>query len=217
MIGDHSFWLSPKLFHSTLLHRIHFSPPIKICFKKGTFLLHLSRELHVEIRFEKKRFFCLMYAEPKHKPSWCKWFSMLHLGILSMAAISVIIQHDCSQLMSWFEYYQLQLAYPSMDHHPVRNLQHGTLPDTSDMLDQSQHLFNITHKSFLGFQLRFYISWNNKAQYAENVAFFSFIDNKMDIQKFINFDVCFKMHTDNDSCYDTILTKLFQMTLKTTK
>ena len=37
------------LFCSTLLHRIHLSWTITICFKNGTVSLHLSRESHVEI------------------------------------------------------------------------------------------------------------------------------------------------------------------------
>ena len=83
--------------------------------------------------------------------------------------------------MSWFDLYRLQLAYLTVEYHPVKYLQHETLPATSDMLDQSQNLLNIMHKSFLGFQLHFYISWNNKAQYAKNVVFFFFFNNKMDI------------------------------------
>ena len=42
----------PVIFHSTLLYSIHFSLPITICFKNGTFSLHLSREFHVEIGSE---------------------------------------------------------------------------------------------------------------------------------------------------------------------
>ena len=53
-----------NFFHSTLLYSFHFSSPVTICFRNGTFSLHLSRELHVEIW---SRFFFshLAYEEPK--------------------------------------------------------------------------------------------------------------------------------------------------------
>ena len=59
VVGGSFFLLPHDLFHSTLLYIIYFSLPITVCFKNGTFLLHLSRELHVEIRFEKKKVFLL--------------------------------------------------------------------------------------------------------------------------------------------------------------
>ena len=40
-----------------------------------------------------------------------------------------------------------------------------------DMFYPSQHLLHTLHKSF-AFQLCFYLSWNNKAWYTENVAYF---------------------------------------------
>ena len=42
--------------------------------------------------------------------------------------------------MSRFDYYQLQLVYPTVDHYPARNLQHETSQTTFDKFDQSQHL-----------------------------------------------------------------------------
>ena len=60
--------------------------------------------------------------------------------------------------MSQFDCCQLQLACPIMEHHSVRNLQHIALQTTFDMFDQSQHLLNTLHKSFLfAFQLHFYM------------------------------------------------------------
>ena len=37
---------------------------------------------------------------------------------------------DCSQLISWFDHYQLQLVYQTVKHHPARKLQHETLQTT---------------------------------------------------------------------------------------
>ena len=55
---------------------------------------------------------------------------------------------DCSQLMSCFDRYQLQLTYPTVKHRPARNLQHKILQTTSNMFLQSQHLLHTLHKSF---------------------------------------------------------------------
>ena len=63
--------------------------------------------------------------------------------------------NDCSQLMSQFDCYQLQLVYPTMEHRPSRNLQHGTLQTIFDMFDQSQDLPHTLHKSFLCVSVEF--------------------------------------------------------------
>ena len=55
---------------------------------------------------------------------------------------------DCSQLMSQFDHYQFQHVYPTMEHRPVKNLQHETSQTTFDTFDQSQHLLHTLHKSF---------------------------------------------------------------------
>ena len=49
----------PVIFHSTLLYSIHFSLPITICFKNGTFSLHFSKDSHVEIQSRRFFRFCL--------------------------------------------------------------------------------------------------------------------------------------------------------------
>ena len=49
MVDGGSFHLAHYLFHSALLYSVHFSSPVTICFKNGTFLLHFSIEVHVEI------------------------------------------------------------------------------------------------------------------------------------------------------------------------
>ena len=92
--------------------------------------------------------------------------------ILSMWLSSAWCNIDCSQLMSQFDCYQLQLVYPTVEHHPARNLQHGTSQTTFDMFNQSQHLLHMLHRSFFVFQLCLYLSWNNKAEYAEMLLIF---------------------------------------------
>ena len=59
----------------------------------------------------------------------------------------------CSQLMSWFDRYQLQLVYLTVEHHPVRNLQYETSQTNFDRFSQSQHLPHTPHTSFFVFQL----------------------------------------------------------------
>ena len=51
----------------------------------------------------------------------------------------------CSQLMSQFDRYQLQLVI--VEHHPVRDLQHEASQTTFDTFSQSQHLPHTLHKS----------------------------------------------------------------------
>ena len=54
------FCLPHNIFHSTLLISNHFSPPIRICFKNGAFLLNLNKESRVEIW--SRRFVCLFFS-----------------------------------------------------------------------------------------------------------------------------------------------------------
>ena len=54
---------------------------------------------------------------------------------------------DCSQLLSWFDHYQLQLVYPTVELCPVRNLQHESSQTTFDIFDQSLHILHTVHKS----------------------------------------------------------------------
>ena len=49
VVGGCWFHLPHHLFRSTLLHSIHLSSPVTICFKNGTFSLCFSKELHAEI------------------------------------------------------------------------------------------------------------------------------------------------------------------------
>ena len=48
--------------------------------------------------------------------------NLINLDIFSMSAIPHMHNADCSQLMSQFDWYQLQLVYPTVEHHPVTNL-----------------------------------------------------------------------------------------------
>ena len=133
------FLLPHDLFHSILLYGIHFSSPITICFKTITFYL-LSRESHTEVQSGKFSFTLCGTQTLKWLtlPSWCKWFSRLYLDILNMLVYLLCgINIYCSQLMPRFDWHQLQLIYPTVEHHPSRKLQPGTSPTTSDMIDQS--------------------------------------------------------------------------------
>ena len=134
----------------------------------------------VENRMQKygqEGFFCLTYMEPKHQcdehnQAGANDFQCL-IWIFRLCRLSPAWHNvDCSQLMSRFDRYQLQLVYATVEHRPARNLQHKTSQTTFNTFDQSQHLLHTLHKSFFAFQLHFYLSWNNKAQYAENIASF---------------------------------------------
>ena len=87
--------------------------------------------------------------------------NFIDLDILSTLAL-VWYNIDCSQLMSWFDHCQLQLVYRTVEHHPVRNLQHEISQNT--FTHSISHSTFSTHcTSFLSYQLHFYLSWNNKA------------------------------------------------------
>ena len=136
-----SFRLPHNLFPSTLLYSIHFSSPVTICFKNGMFSLLFSRESQAEI--QSTRFFSDEHyqagANDFQHLIWIFWVCQL-----SPAWYNV----DCSQLMSQFDRYQLQLVYLTMEPRPARNLQHKTLQISFDMFDQSQNLLHTLHKSF---------------------------------------------------------------------
>ena len=182
------WWLilvAPQLLHSTLLFSIHFSLPVTICFTNGMFLLHLSRESYVEIW--SRRFFSLnlhgtQISKLLAKLNWPKWFSVLDFDIrLSLARCNV----DCSQLMSWSNCYQLQLVYPTLEHCPVKNLQHETV----------NHFWHAQHKSFLHFSCIFMFLVAIKRNLPKMLLFSSLLNIKMTTQKVTNFDTFFKMHT----------------------
>ena len=65
--------------------------------------------------------------------------------------------------VSRFDPCQLQLVYLTMEHHPVRNLQHETSQTTFDEFSQSQHLLHTLLWSIFVFQFCFYLSWINNA------------------------------------------------------
>jgi hypothetical protein len=118
------------------LYNIHFSLPITISFKNGTFSLYCNGELHAEIW--SRRFFSLTYIELKHQSNehnqagtnefwnliWIFWICQL-----SPAWYNV----DCSELMSQFVSYQLQLVCLTVECRPAKNLHHETSQTTFDI------------------------------------------------------------------------------------
>ena len=123
---------------------------------------------------------------------------------------------DWSQLMSWFDHYQLQLIYPTMENPPARNLHHETLQTTFDTFDHSQHLFCTLHNFFLHISCVFTFLEIIKYNMPKCYIFSSIFNIKMATHKFTNFDGFFKyMLIWQLSHYN--LTKLFPMTFKTTK
>ena len=117
---------------------------------------------------------------------------------------------DCSQLMSWFDRSQLQLGYLLEERHPARNLPHHSVRHST---------FSILHTSFFALLLRFYLSWNNQAQYAKDDVYFppssilKWLHKNSPILISFSFFKC--MLIGQLSQYS--LTKLFRMMLKTTK
>ena len=109
--------------------------------------------------------------------------NFIDLNILSMLAISCMV----SQLMCQFDCYQLPLVYPTVEHHPVRNLQHETSQTTSDIFNQSQHLLHTLHNSFFAFQLHFTFLEIIKHNMPKMLLFSSIFNIKMATQKFTNF------------------------------
>ena len=97
-------------------------------------------------------FFHLTYVEPthqreEHNQAGANDFHRL-IWIFSVCQLSPTwCNADCSQLMSPFDRYQLQLVYTTMEHCPARNLQHKTSQTTFDPFDQSQNLHTL-HKSY---------------------------------------------------------------------
>ena len=62
---------------------------------------------------------------------------------------------DCSQLMSQFDHYQLQLVYLIMEHRPARSLQNKSSQTTFDKFNQSQHLSTHCTNLFVRFSCIF--------------------------------------------------------------
>ena len=79
---------------------------------------------------------------------------------------------DCSQLISWFDLYELSTALPN------RGASSSEKTPAWSFANHFWHVWSVTAPSpyavqfFFAFQLHFYLSWNNKAQYAKNVAYF---------------------------------------------
>ena len=175
VVGGGSFRLPHDLFHSTLLYSIHFSSPVTICFKNGMF--HYVSVENRMWKYGQEGFLRLTYVEPKHQSNshnqagandfqpliWIFWVFQLSPMWYNVG---------CCQLMSRFDRCQRQLVYPTVEHRPARNLQHETSQTTFDTFDQSRHLLCTLHKPFYAFQLRFYLSWNNKHNMPKMMLFF---------------------------------------------
>ena len=103
------------------------------------------------------------------------------------------ITFDCSQLMSQFDRYQLQLVYLTVEHRPARNLQHKTSQTTFDIFNQSQHLLHTLHKSFLCVCFSWVFTFLEiiKHNIPKMLLFSSILNIKMASQKFTNFDKSF--------------------------
>lgn len=135
---------------------------------------------------------------------------MLDLSIWSMSAIFRVVNTHCSQLISWFHHYQLQLVYLTVwEYHLVRNAQHESWQITFDIFYQLLYLSHMLYKSCFSCILTFLEMTKHKHW----KCFFSSIFNtKMSTQTFTNFHVFFKCMMIWQH-----LTKLFWMKLKITK
>ena len=111
-----------------------------------------------------------------------------HVSYLSSGTMLTVL------LMSWLDQYQLQLLYPTVEHHPVRDLQPETSQTTFDMFDHSHHLLHILHKSFLCVSAVFFSLEIIKHNMLKILPFSSTFNIKTAIQKFTTFDK-FLMHT----------------------
>ena len=113
MVGGGSFHLPHDLFHSTLLYDINFSSHVTICFKNGMFLLQFSRESHAEIQSRSVFFLNLCGTQTSkglHNQTGAKDFQCL-IWVFWVCRLSPTWHNvDCSQLMSQFDCYQLQMV-----------------------------------------------------------------------------------------------------------
>ena len=97
-----------------------------------------------------RRFFHLNYVGPKHQSDehnqagaqdfqcliWIFWiFGYVGYILCGITLISVF----------QFDHCQLQLVYPTVEHHSTRNLQHETSQTTSAMFNQSRHHLHRLH------------------------------------------------------------------------
>ena len=172
-------------------------------------------------KYGQEGFFCLTDVESKHQRDehnqtgtndfqrliwifWVCWLSLMWYNV------------DCSQLMSQFDRYQLQLIYPTMQHCPLRNLQHETSQSTFDTFNQSQHLLHTLHKSSLAFQLHFTLLEIIKHNMPKMLLFSFHLQYLNGYTKVHQFWCFFLMHADMTAVI-YYLTKLFWMKLRTTK
>ena len=121
-------------------------------------------------------FFHLTYGERKHQSNshnqnGANDFQSL-IWIFSVCWLSPTWYNvDCSQLLFWFDHYQLQLVYQIMEQHPARNPRHETSQTTLDKFD----LLHTLHISFCVFQLRFTLLKIIKHSMPKMLLFFFYI------------------------------------------
>ena len=133
---------------------------------------------------------------------WVCWLSPMWYNVV------------CSQLMSQFDGYQLQLVYPTVEHRPARTLQQGT-SQTFDMFNQSRHFLHTTHKSF--FFLHFSCIFTFLEIMKNNMLKMLLFSSIFNIQKFTGFGKFLKKFMLLWQLPQYNLTKLFWMKLKITK
>ena len=94
---------------------------------------------------------------------WVCWLSLVSHGVECwLSSISMLTQSLSTPT-----------GLPDRGALPSKKSPAWNIANHSDMFHQSQHLLHTQHKPFFfAFQLCFYLSWNNKAQYAENVTYF---------------------------------------------
>ena len=157
-------------------------------------------------KYGQEGFFHLPYMEPKrqsdsHNQAGANDFQRL-IWIFWVCRLSPVWYNvDCSQLMSRFGRYQLQLVYPTMKHRPERNLQHKTW-QTILTPSISHSTFSICCTNlFLHFSCVFTFLEIIKHNMPKMLLFSSIFNIKMPTQKFSNFDKSFLNARWYDSCH----------------
>ena len=100
---------------------------------------------------------------------------------------------DCSQLMSWFDRYQLQLVYLTREHGPGRNLQQETLQTSFNLFNQSQ---NFAKHHILNRASTFIFLEIIEHTIPQMLLLLFHLENWSGYTKFTNFDFFFLMHAD---------------------
>ena len=176
LVGGSLFHLPHTLFHSTLLYTIHFSSSVTICFKKQNISVMFQKRITCE-NMVKKVFslnLCgtqtskwLIYQlgvnDFQHRFGYSEYVNNLLYGItliiLNLCLDLIIITLDLS-LQPW-------------------NIRQWEKKSGQNFTNHFWYIWLVTAPSQYTaqifscvFKLHFYLSWNNKASCAKNVAFF---------------------------------------------